>query len=434
MRNGWVLFALMVLSSACGPAAPPPDQGYGTDPVLVEPQSGALPTVNTARAVGWPDDAAPTAPEGFTVSRYAENLHHPRWLYLLPNGDVLVAESSSLPQRGGGIMGWIRNSVQRHAGALAGSADRITLLRDTDGDGDVDARTVFAENLNQPIGMALLDGYLYIANTDAVVRFAYTPGAVRLMGEGETVLELPYREGNNGHWTRTLAVSPDGTKLYVAVGSASNIGDDGMDVEEGRAAVWEFNPDGGGARVFASGLRNPVGMEFEPESGVLWVAVNERDMLGDNLVPDYMTSVRDGAFYGWPYSYFGQNVDARVEPQRPDLVARALAPDYALGAHTASLGLHFYTGEALPAYRGGVFIGQHGSWNRSVHAGYKVVFVPFEAGAPAGEVQDFLTGFLNAQGQAQGRPVGVASDRTGALLVADDVGNIIWRVAPETAN
>ena len=324
--------------------------------------------------------------------------------------------------------------MQRHPGSLAGSADRITLLRDTDGDGDVDARTVFAENLNQPIGMALLDGYLYIANTDAVVRFAYTPGAVRLMGEGETVLELPYREGNNGHWTRTLAVSPDGTKLYVAVGSASNIGDDGMDVEEGRAAVWEFNPDGGGARVFASGLRNPVGMEFEPESGVLWVAVNERDMLGDNLVPDYMTSVRDGAFYGWPYSYFGQNVDARVEPQRPDLVARALAPDYALGAHTASLGLHFYTGEALPAYRGGVFIGQHGSWNRSVHAGYKVVFVPFEAGAPAGEVQDFLTGFLNAQGQAQGRPVGVASDRTGALLVADDVGNIIWRVAPETAN
>ena len=417
--------------TACGDGLVAPDQGYGPNPELPAPEKGGpLPTIETARAVGWPADAGPVAPAGFVVTRYAEELAHPRWLYLLPNGDVLVAESSTLPSRGGGLEGWVENLVQRRAGALAESANRITLLRDSDGDGVVDARHVFAENLNQPFGMALVGDYFYVGNTDAVVRFRYTPDAVQLAGNPETVLELPHRDANNGHWTRSLAVAPDGSKLYVAVGSATNIADDGLEVERGRAAIWEFNPDGSQARIFASGLRNPVGLEFEPHSGVLWTAVNERDMLGDNLVPDYMTSVRDGDFFGWPWFYYGERRDDRV-PQAgltEDVVPRA--PDYALGAHTASLGLHFYGADQLPErYWNGAFIGQHGSWNRRAPAGYKVVFVPFSDGRPAGDVQDFLTGFLNARGQAQGRPVGVATDRTGALLVADDVGNIVWRVS-----
>jgi glucose/arabinose dehydrogenase len=425
-----ILAAAMALLAACS-QTPAPDQGYGANPALGEPSPGLAPTVNAARAVGWAEGAGPVAPAGFVVTRYAENLDHPRWLYRLPNNDILVAESSTEPTRGGGIMGWIANQVQRRAGALGVSANRITLLRDSDGDGDVDARHVFAEGLKQPIGMALVGDYFYVANTNAVVRYRYTPDAVRVTGEGETVLQLPYREGANGHWTRTLLAAPDGSKLYVAVGSVSNVGDSGMEVEEGRAAIWEFNPDGSQARVFAAGLRNPVGMDWAPSSGALWVAVNERDMLGDNLVPDYITSVRDGGFYGWPYSYFGQNVDARVEPPRPDLVAAALVPDYALGSHTASLGLHFYRGAALgEAYRGGAFVGQHGSWNRSERVGYKVIFVPFANGMPSGPPQDFLTGFLDAEERAQGRPVGVIEDGAGALLVADDVGDIIWRVAP----
>ena len=425
-----IAFALAFALVGCGGASAPADKTYGANPELPAPEGGGLPVINVARAVGWPDGAAPSAPEGFTVTRYAEGLAHPRWLYVLPNGDVLVAESSSQPSSGGGILDWIRNSVQRRAGALHESANRITLLRDTDGDGDVDQRHLFVENLNQPIGMALVGNYFYVANTDAVLRFPYTDGAVRVNGQGERILELPYRDGDNGHWTRNLLARPDGAKLYVSVGSASNIADYGMEAEEGRAAIWEFNPDGSGARVFASGLRNPVGMDWAPDSNALWTAVNERDMLGDNLVPDYITSVRDGAFYGWPYSYFGQNVDERVQPQNPDLVASAIAPDYALGAHTASLGFMFYKFDAFPErYWNGAFIGQHGSWNRRERVGYKVIFVPFAQGMPNGEAEDFLTGFLNERGEAQGRPVGVAMDRTGALLVADDVGNIIWRVA-----
>ena len=424
-----LLFASLFALAAC--SAVTPDTGYGPNPELGEPNPSLLPTVRTARVVGWEEGAAPTAPAGFTVTRYAEDIVHPRWLYVLPNGDVLVAQSSTRPAEEGGIIAWLKNMVQRNAGAIEDeSPDQITLLRDSDGDGVVDARHVFAESLNQPFGMALVGGHIYVGNTDAVVRFGYTPGAVRVSGAPETVLQLPYNEGSNGHWTRSLAVSPDGTKLYVAVGSVSNIPKpDGFAVEEGRAAVWEFNPDGSQARIFASGLRNPVGMEFEPSSGALWVAVNERDELGDNLAPDYMTSVQDGGFYGWPYTYFGI-VDTRVKPQNAELAARAIMPDYALGSHTASLGLHFYRDDALPeAYRNGVFIGQHGSWNRSEPVGYKVVFVPFANGRPSGEVQDFLTGFLNENGQAQGRPVGVITDRTGAILVADDVGDIIWRVA-----
>ncbi|GIK50400.1 MAG: sorbosone dehydrogenase [Alphaproteobacteria bacterium] len=429
MKPAHVLAALLLLA-ACADA-PSPEGTFGPNPHLPPPAGGGLPTVNPATAVGWPDGAAPIAPEGFTVTRYAEGLAHPRWIYVLPNGDVLAAESATRPQAGGGLMGWIRNSVQRRAGAFHDNADRITLLRDSDRDGDVDEQHVFAENLNQPFGMALVGGYFYVGNTDAVVRFPYAEGATRLEGAGETVLRLPYREGDNGHWTRNLLAAPDGSKIYVAVGSATNIADHGMEIEQGRAAIWEMNPDGSDARVFASGLRNPVGMDWAPGAGALWTVVNERDMLGDNLVPDYMTSVQDGAFYGWPYYYFGEHRDERVEIPANVRLQAPLAPDYALGAHTASLGLMFYRGEALPErYRGGAFIGQHGSWNRSVRVGYKVVFVPFADGRPSGDAQDFLTGFLNARGEAQGRPVGVAMDRTGALLVADDVGNIVWRVAP----
>jgi hypothetical protein len=404
-------------------------QSYGANPNLPAPAQG-LPTVNPAPVAPWPEGAAPVAPDGFVVTRYAEGLEHPRWIYRLPNNDVLIAESSTLPSRGQGIMGWVRNSVQRRAGALSPSADRITLLRDTDLDGDVDERHVFAEDLNQPFGMALAGGYIYVGNTDAVVRFAYTPGMNSVTGAPETVLELPYHDGDNGHWTRNLIANADGSKLYVSVGSATNVADNGMDIEAGRAAIWEFNPDGSEARVFASGLRNPVGMGWAPVSGALWVAVNERDMLGDDLVPDYMTSVRDGGFYGWPYYYWGDHRDERVDIPANVRLQAAITPDYALGAHTASLGLMFNTGAALGArYQGGAFIGQHGSWNRSQRVGYKVIFVPFENGQPSGAPQDFLSGFLNAEGEAMGRPVGVASDGTGALLTADDVGNIIWRVA-----
>ena len=427
-----LLLAAAFILAACADSPPPPDQGYGPSPQLPAPQEdGAVPTLKVATAIGWPDDTAPAAPAGFTVTRYAEDLAHPRWLYVLPNGDVLVAESSTTPAEGGGIMGWIRNNVQRRAGAIAENANRITLLRDSDRDGDVDERHVFAENLNQPFGMVLVGSHIYIGNTDAVVRFPYVTGALRVNGAGEAVLSIPYNEGSNGHWTRNLIANADGSKIYVSVGSVSNAGDEGMEIEQGRAAIWEFNPDGSEARIFASGLRNPVGMGWAPGTTTLWTAVNERDMLGDNLVPDYMTSVRDGGFYGWPYYYFGDNRDERIDIPANVRLQAPIEPDYALGAHTASLGLHFYTADALPAqYRGGAFIGQHGSWNRSVPSGYKVIFVPFANGMPSGEPQDFLTGFLDDRGRARGRPVGIVTDQTGALLVADDAGNTVWRVAP----
>lgn len=430
------LASLLLLLSACngGPPAAPPEQGYGPNPALPPPQTGAgLPTVKIADAVGWPDGAAPAAPPDFVVTRYAEGLAHPRWMYRLPNGDVLVAEASTQPSRDGGLLGWARNQVQRSAGAIVESANRITLLRDGDGDGDVDATHVFLEGLNQPFGMALAGDRFYVANTDAVLRYRYTPGATRLEGPGERILQLPYNPANNGHWTRDLLLSRDGAKLYVTVGSVSNVPEDAeaLALEERRAAILEINLDGSGERIFASGLRNPNGLAWNPHSGALWVAVNERDGLGDDLVPDYMTSVQDGGFYGWPWFYFGDRRDERV-PIPPNVRLRpGIMPDYALGAHTASLGLTFAEGETFPApYRGGAFIGQHGSWNRSEFSGYKVVFVPFANGRPNGPPQDFLTGFLNADEEAQGRPVGVAWDRTGALLVADDVGNIVWRVAP----
>lgn len=429
------LSLIVLLCAACGGAKGDQTEttAYGPAPQLpAADEDGMIPVVNTARPIGWAAGETPSAPEGFTVTRYAGDLDHPRMIHVLPNGDVLIAESSTEAQEGGGLMGWARNLVQRNAGALGVSADRITLLRDADADGDVDQRSVFAEDLNQPFGMALAGAYLYVANTDAIVRFPYTQGQTAVSGPAEVFLELPYHAASNGHWTRDLIVSPDGSKLYVSIGSVSNIPESAEDfaLEEGRAAIWEIDIATRTHRVFASGLRNPNGLQWEPVTSALWTVVNERDLLGPDLVPDYMTSVRDGGFYGWPYSYFGQNVDERVTPQDEALVARAIVPDYALGAHTAALGLHFYRGEVFPArYRGGAFVGLHGSWNRREPAGYKVIFVPFADGRPAGRHEDFLTGFLDARGRAHGRPVGVAMDRTGALLVADDVGDIVWRVA-----
>ncbi len=423
------LTGCLTLAAAAANAQSPP-VGFGPDPALPKPESSLLPTVNIATAKGWSLGQAPTAASGLAVAAFATELDHPRWIYVLPNGDVLVAETNSQPKESTGVKDWVTKQVMKVAGAGPTSADRITLLRDADGDVKPDTRTVFLENLTSPFGMALVGNDFYVANTDAVVRFPYEEGQTKITAAGTKLVDLPAGPINH-HWTKNLIASQDGSKLYVTVGSNSNVGENGMENERDRAAILEVDRASGGSRVFASGLRNPNGLAWQPQSGELWTTVNERDELGDNLVPDYMTSVKDGAFYGWPYSYYGQNVDERVEPKRPDLVATAVVPDYALGAHTASLGLCFYTADALPEhYRSGAFIGQHGSWNRSEPAGYKVIFVPFADGRPSGLPEDVLTGFLDEGGSALGRPVGVAVDGKGALLVADDVGNVIWRVTP----
>nr|MDH4482923.1 sorbosone dehydrogenase family protein [Rhodoferax sp.] len=390
-----------------------------------------LPTVNIAPARGWPQGAAPQAAVGLGVEAFARGLNHPRWLYVLPNGDVLVAETNAPPKPRGsqGLKDWIAGPVMARAGATVRSANRITLLRDTDGNGVADVRTVLLDGLNSPFGIALVGDHLYVANTDAVLRFAYATGDTRIDAPGTKVVDLPAGPINH-HWTKNLIASPDGRLLYVTVGSNSNIAERGMDLEVGRAAIWEVDAATGSHRLFATGLRNPIGMAWEPATGALWTVVNERDELGNDLVPDFLTSVRDGGFYGWPYSYFGRNVDTRVAPQRADLVARAVVPDYALGAHVAALGLVWAEGNALGApFAKGMFIGEHGSWNREPHSGYKVVFVRFKDGQPNAMPVDLLTGFLSAEGKAYGRPVGVALDQRGALLVADDVGNVVWRVS-----
>jgi glucose/arabinose dehydrogenase len=428
-----LLFSLLALAlTACGEMAKlPVSAGTGPQPVLPSPQTTLIPTVNIAPAKGWSPGATPQAAPGTRVGAFASGLDHPRWLYVLPNGDVLVAETNAppKPEDGRGIKGWVMGLVMKQAGAAVPSANRITLLRDTDGDGVADVRSVLLEGLNSPFGMALVGNDLFVANSDAVLRFPYTPGATHITAPATKVVDLPAGPINH-HWTKNLIATPDGTRLYVTVGSNSNVAERGMAAETERAAIWEVDPQSGAHRIFASGLRNANGMAWEPQSGVLWTVVNERDELGSDLVPDYMTSVRDGAFYGWPYSYYGQHIDQRVTPQRPDLVAKAIAPDYALGPHTASLGLVSSLGTSLPApFANGMFIGQHGSWNRRPHSGYKVIFVPFEGGQPAGAPLDVLTGFLSEDGQALGRPVGVALDKQGALLVADDVGNVIWRVS-----
>lgn len=430
------LAALLALA-ACGDTATlPVSAGTGPNPTLPPPKHTMFPTVNIAPAKGWPAGAAPTPAAGLTVTAFADGLDHPRWLYALPNGDVLVAETNAppKPEDRKGIKGWVMGLVMGRAGAGTPSANRITLLRDTNGDGVADSRSVLLEGLNSPFGMALVGNDLYVANSDAVLRFPYQPGQTRITAPGAKVVDLPAGPINH-HWTKNIIASPDGRRLYATVGSNSNVAENGMEAEEGRAAIWVIDLATGNHRIFASGLRNPNGLAWEPSTGALWTVVNERDEIGSDLVPDYMTSVKDGGFYGWPYSYYGQHVDRRVEPQRPDLVAAAIPPDYALGPHTASLGLaRSRPGTALPAsFAEGMFIGQHGSWNRNPPSGYKVVFVPFRDGRPSGEPVDVLTGFLDKDGNALGRPVGVALDGAGGLLVADDVGNRVWRVTGGTA-
>ncbi|MBX7277784.1 sorbosone dehydrogenase family protein [Pseudomonas sp. ERGC3:05] len=427
-----LLIMLAGTLAACGESSTlKVSDGTGPSPKLPEPNKTLIPTVNIAPAIGWPDGAKPTAAAGTQVSAFAEGLDHPRWLYVLPNGDVLVAETNAPPKPDDakGIRGWVMEKVMGRAGAGAPSPNRITLLRDADHDGVAETRTVFLENLNSPFGMTLVGNDLYVADSDKLLRFPYQPGETSIKQAGTTVVDLPGGSINH-HWTKNVVASKDGRKLYVSVGSNSNVGENGLKAEEGRAAIWEVDRATGQHRIFASGLRNPNGMAWEPQSGKLWTAVNERDEIGSDLVPDYITSVKDGAFYGWPFSYYGQHVDVRVSPQNPDLVAKAIAPDYAVGPHTASLGLTFAEGSKLPAqFSNGAFIGQHGSWNRKPHSGYKVIFVPFEGGQPKGQPVDVLTGFLNSDEKAMGRPVGVVIDQQGDLLVADDVGNKVWRVS-----
>ncbi len=427
------LVASLALGLAgCGERSTIPEtETYGANPALPQPNKSLIPTVNIAPAAGWPEGAQPQAAEGLAVTAFAIGLAHPRTVFTLPNGDVLVAESDTPPkEESQGVKGWIMSFMMRRAGSNRGSANRITLLRDADGDGHAELKTPFLENLNSPFGMALVEGNFYVANTDAIVRFPYRDGDTRIDAAPTKVVELPAKPFNH-HWTKDLVASADGAKLFVTVGSNSNVGERGVAAEVGRAAVHEVDIASGRMRLFASGLRNPNGPQFEPQTNALWVVVNERDELGSDLVPDYMTSVKDGAFYGWPYSYYGQNVDTRVTPARPDLVAKAIKPDYALGNHTAPLGLVFSRGELLPeGFRNGAFVGQHGSWNKRPRSGYKVIFVPFENGVPTGQPRAVLTGFVSADDKALGRPVGVTMDAKGALLVADDVGNTVWRVTP----
>ncbi len=426
-----VLVSVLALLGCGASATLPVSAGTGPRPILPPPTPSLIPVIDVAPADRWSTGETPVPAAGTRVNAFAAGLDHPRWLYVLPNGDVLVAETNAPPSPEGspGIKGWFFKRFQKKAGAAVPSANRITLLRDADGDGVAEMRSVFLDGLYSPFGMALVGTTLYVANSDAVVRFPYARGETRIAAPPVKVVDLPAGPINY-HWTKNVVASADGRALYVSVGSNSNVAERGIEREEGRAAIWQVDAATGRHRIFASGLRNPVGMAWVPETGALWVAVNERDELGSDIVPDYMTSVRDGGFYGWPYSYYGQHLDTRVDPPRLDLVASALAPDYALGPHTASLGLTYARSTTLPApFNGGMFVGQHGSWNRKPRSGYKVVFVPFADGRPAGEPIDVLTGFVSEHGTARGRPVGVAIDGRGALLVADDVGNTIWRVS-----
>ncbi|MBA2409207.1 MAG: SMP-30/gluconolactonase/LRE family protein [Gammaproteobacteria bacterium] len=403
----------------------------GSSPTLAAPFASES-AVNFSKVIGWPENKTPVAPEGFTVERFADKLISPRWTYVLPNGDVLIAESSTLPDRD-----MSKESAQglRKAGSIQKNANRITLLRDNDGDGNPELRRVFLRGLNQPFGMLLLGDDFYVANTNALMRFDYKTGQTRIDGEDEKILDLP-AGGYNNHWTRNVIASRDGQKLYVSVGSATNVDEEGIDIKDGRrAAILEINPDGSGLEVLADGLRNPNGMDWAPGTTSLWTVVNERDELGNELVPDYLTDAHRNAFYGWPYAYFGSHEDPRHEGERPDLVRKSTEPDYALGAHTASLGLQFYTGKTFPKeYWGDALISQHGSWNRAEMVGYKVISVPFEDGLPAGAARDFLTGFVadRAKGEVYGRPVGLAVMNDGSVLVTDDAAGVVWRVAAAT--
>ncbi len=433
MHASAALVALLTLS-ACGETAQlRPEDGMGPAPKLPPPHQTLFPTVKVSKAEGWPIDKSPTPAPGFAVRAFARHLEHPRWLYTLPNGDVLVAETDAPPKPDDakGIKGFFMKLIMKKVGSDRGSPNRITLLRDTNSDGAADQQIPFITGLNSPFGMALIGNDLYVADTDALLKFPYHEGDTAIAARPVKVADLPAGTINH-HWTKNVIATPDGKLLYVTVGSNSNAGDNGLAAEAGRARIIEIDPATGQKRDFATGLRNPNGMAWQPQSGQLWTVVNERDELGSDLVPDYLTSVKQGAFYGWPFSYYGSHVDTRVKPQDPQKVASAIAPDYALGPHVAALGLAFYTGNLLqPQYRNGAFIGLHGSWNRNPQSGYKVIFVPFANGMPSGPAQDVLTGFLSPDGKAWGRPVGVSLDNLGGVLVADDVGGMVWRITPE---
>jgi glucose/arabinose dehydrogenase len=435
-RNTLVAAAACLALAACSSNHDNFDKStqYGPDPQLPEPSRALLPRMNVSEVVGWAQGETPTVPQGFRIEAIATGLSSPRNVYPLPNGDLLVIESKKeakepleRPKRL--VMGWVEAKAH---GSGNGPSNRILLLRDSNGDGKPDAQSVLIDHLNAPFGVVLVGDALYVADTDAILRYPFKAGDSKVGGEATKLVDLPAGPINH-HWTKSLTASPDGSKLYVGVGSNSNILERGLTAEMNRADILEVDPKTGAFHIFASGLRNPNGLTFYPGSDVLWTVVNERDELGPNLVPDYMTSVKPGAFYGWPYSYWGQHEDARVRPQRPDLVKAAIKPDYGLSSHVAPLGLAFYTGSAFPAqFKGGAFIGEHGSWNRPERNGYKVVFVRFENGKPVGQPMDFVTDFLKGDG-ARGRPVGVAVDKSGALIVADDVGNTVWRVTANAA-
>jgi len=416
---------LSALLSACGDGSPASQQEYGPNPQLPEPKRGLLPNMTVPERAEW-GDRKPTVPDDYTITAIATDLKIPRQTLLLPNGDILVAEgtggSAPLSKPKDVIAGVIKSKGT----TSVESGNRLTLLRDSDGDGSYEEQTVFAENLNAPYGLALVEDNLYVANQDALVRFDYTEGQTRASGPPEEITKLPSEI--NHHWTKAMTASADGRYLYVGIGSNSNITERGMAAEVDRAVIWQINRRTGAHKPYATGLRNPTALTIQPETDQLWAVVNERDELGPNLVPDYLTTVREGAFYGWPYSYWGQNEDPRVRPQKPDKVASAIAPDYSLGAHVAALGVDFSVPEMGPGYSEGVFIGEHGSWNRSNPVGYKVVFVPFNNDQPDGEPVDFMTGFLTDDGRARGRPVGVTVDPDGAVIVADDLSNTVWRV------
>jgi glucose/arabinose dehydrogenase len=434
MKQAALISLLSAALAACaGPARLPVEAGTGPSPQLPPPEHALIPAIDVAKATGWPPGLTPTAAPGLKVHAFASGLDHPRWLYVLPNGDVLVAETNGPGTDPGppGIKGYFFKQYKKKNGSDVKSANRITLLRDADGDGVAEFRSTLLSGLRSPFGMALLGNELFVANADSLVAVPFRVGETTVSAKPRPVAALP--SGRNHHWTKSLVASPDGRWLYVGVGSNSNVAENGMAMERGRAAIWQIDPRAGSTRVLAGGLRNPVGIAINPWSGALWAAVNERDELGSDLVPDYITSVREGGFYGWPYSYYGSHVDVRVKPQRPDLVARAIVPDYALGPHVAALGLTFSTGQRLgPGFARGAFVGEHGSWNRKPPSGYKVVFVPFAGAQPSGMPIDVLSGFIS-RGRAFGRPVGVQIARDGSLLVADDVGNTVWRVSAAAA-
>jgi glucose/arabinose dehydrogenase len=430
-RAGCALASLLAVA-ACNQKVAPANTQYGANPVLPAPQQYLIPPMRVPPAVGWKEGQAPVVPAGLKIRAFATGFAHPRMVYALPDGDVLVVESNGPSAPIYRPKDYVEGKVKAWAGTDSPGGNRITLLRDTKGNGVPDVRTTFIDHLNSPFGIVLVGGDLYVADTDAILHFPYVPGETRITSQGGKLTDLPAGPIDH-HWTKSLTASPDGSKLYVGVGSNSNITENGIAVELGRAAIWEVDRSTGLKRIYAAGLRNPTGVAFEPQTGKLWAIANERDEIGPNLVPDYLTSVRDGGFYGWPYSYFGQHVDVRVQPQRPDLVATAIPPDYALSSHVAPLGMAFSQASSLPArYRSGVFIAEHGSWDRSPLNGYKVVYVPFQAGRPSGPPQDVITGFLTQdETKVQGRPVGLAFDRFGALLIADDVGNTVWRVSTD---